>query len=857
MSIATLANKLLSTRSFEQALALVVQDSVASQFPALTRTDATKEFLHDWDYLLKCASVLAQSESANAEDASLRIATHCLSSTVDSVTKDAACVILDTLTNAPALRLAQERSLVEEAPQDRLPLPLRLAWMRRHLEGLVIVGEGQELSFNRFQREAWRAASSNHVLSITAPTSTGKSFLLCQWLAEYFRASPDAVVVYVVPTRALIQQVERDLREEFASPAVGLKSVSISSLPMESAVKKGAPNVLVFTQERLHILTLAMGSELKPTLLIIDEAHKVGDGARGVLLSNVVDHLAANDAGLRLFFASPLVSNPETLLEGRQSDGPTETLSSEHTTVNQNLLWVSQVKGKPKQWTVELCRGDEVHVLGEVVLEERPSSVWKRIAFVASALADARGGNLIYANGAAAAEDIAHLLATMAREEELDDELKSLIDLVKKHVHPRYALATTLASRVAFHYGNMPLLIRTEIERLFREGVISFLVCTSTLVEGVNLPCKSIFVRGPTKGKGQPMNENDFWNLAGRAGRLGKEFQGNIVCIDPKDSNAWKVSPPRSRSTYPIRPAAQEVLSSLDEFVNYVDAETPSDAARQHPEWDQLLSYLITQLGSRGDFASSPVCAGLQGNEVQRLEAAVTSLLDSVDIPADLAVRNPGISPIAMQRLLEYFRGRTKLVDDLLPVLPESEDAAMNYNNIFGRINSHLARVFSPPTRTFALSILVVDWMRGKPLAQLIGSRNAYYVSKERDETIGTTIRAVMQDVEQIARFIAPRYLTCYIDVLRQYLREIERQDLIDQIPEVNVWLEFGASLQTQLSLMGLGLSRTTAITISDLIVASDLNEEQVLGEIGKLDLQSLGLPLALSREVEQLLASR
>jgi replicative superfamily II helicase len=104
---------------------------------------------------------------------------------------------------------------------------------------------------------------------------------------------------------------------------------------------------------------------------------------------------------------------------------------------------------------------------------------------------------------------------------------------------------------VAFHFGNMPSLMRQEIERLFRIGKLRFLVCTSTLVEGVNLSCRTIVVRGPRKGMGNPMEPHDFWNLAGRAGRWGDEFQGNIVCLDPDDRRAWPGGVP-SRTRFPI-----------------------------------------------------------------------------------------------------------------------------------------------------------------------------------------------------------------------------------------------------------------------------------------------------------------
>ncbi|WP_244486618.1 helicase-related protein [Aureimonas sp. Leaf324] len=106
-------------------------------------------------------------------------------------------------------------------------------------------------------------------------------------------------------------------------------------------------------------------------------------------------------------------------------------------------------------------------------------------------------------------------------------------------MHPEFLLASLVVLGVAFHFGNMPSLLRLEIERLFRAGKIRFLVCASTLIEGVNLSCRTIVVRGPRKGKGHPMEPHDFWNLAGRAGRWGDEFQGNIICIDPRNGDAW------------------------------------------------------------------------------------------------------------------------------------------------------------------------------------------------------------------------------------------------------------------------------------------------------------------------------
>jgi hypothetical protein len=119
----------------------------------------------------------------------------------------------------------------------------------------------------------------------------------------------------------------------------------------------------------------------------------------------------------------------------------------------------------------------------------------------------------------------------------------------------------------------LPLgVIRSEVERLFRSGKIRFLVCTSTLIEGVNLSCRTIVLRGPRKGIGHPREPHDFWNLAGRAGRWGNEFQGNIICIDPQNAQARPSGIPE-RARFPIKRENDAVIEKGDSLADYLEPD--------------------------------------------------------------------------------------------------------------------------------------------------------------------------------------------------------------------------------------------------------------------------------------------
>lgn len=83
---------------------------------------------------------------------------------------------------------------------------------------------------------------------------------------------------------------------------------------------------------------------------------------------------------------------------------------------------------------------------------------------------------------------------------------------------------------MAYHIGYLPNHIRTSIEKNFRERKIDVLFCTSTLVEGVNLPADNLFVMSYKNGN-HNMTAVDFRNLIGRVGRIEYNLYGNVFIL--------------------------------------------------------------------------------------------------------------------------------------------------------------------------------------------------------------------------------------------------------------------------------------------------------------------------------------
>ncbi len=147
---------------------------------------------------------------------------------------------------------------------------------------------------------------------------------------------------------------------------------------------------------------------------------------------------------------------------------------------------------------------------------------------------------------------------------------KNLAAFAKEAVHPSYVLAETVEGGVGFHYGRIPPLLRSVVERAFADGHLNYIVCTSTLLQGVNLPARNVFMQNPHKGEENPIESVDFWNLAGRAGRLGKDFQGNVFLVDYDE---WESSPLSGLKDEPIKPSLEVTLTdSSAELLEYIAA---------------------------------------------------------------------------------------------------------------------------------------------------------------------------------------------------------------------------------------------------------------------------------------------
>ncbi|MEH3124608.1 DEAD/DEAH box helicase [Agrobacterium cavarae] len=853
----------------------LLTEGVAADLRLLSRANALQELENvapvesigeklrsiDWNRLLLAGSILARSEFRRPCEAALLIATSAITLAERGPTRDAAALLFEQLSNKQAVLLAQRRDEVGSGLDARLGVGARLELTRTRLRNSVVLEtSGRLMEVNAFQRSFWADASDGESwVSASAPTACGKTYLVLQWLLDQVRANRARMVVYLAPTRALVSETETNLRSMIANLGLGTTEIQISSLPLTDeylAMRDGGPPLIaVFTQERLHLFANALTDEMKIDLMVVDEAHKIGDSKRGVILQDAIERVVRASPRVRAVFISPATQNPQTLLEDAPESAARRVVESDAPTVLQNILFARQLKRQTTRYRLAVRRGDEPDEIGILNLPDRPIGLRKRVAFIAEALTGQQSGTLIYANGADEAEKIAFLLNQGSRKDTVDPELAALAELSRKGVHQDYLLAPLVERGVAFHYGNMPSLLRAEIERLFKSGKIRFLVCTSTLIEGVNLSCRMIVLRGPRKGSGNHMLAHDFWNLAGRAGRWGNEFQGKIVCIDPEDEDAWPIGVPR-RARYEIKRETDAVLEEPEEILDFLRkrANLSMEEVGRYSKLEQVSSYLISTFMRSGSISNAAFAKRHDPVFVTELEVVLAKLCEAIKLPTALVARHPGVSAVGMQLLLDFFGRHPGEPEDLILAATEDDEAINSMMFVMKAINDHLYPAFKPDGLIYGHAMTVQRWLRGWSLARMIKARIDNLRRNGKAVVVQQVCRQTMEMVEQTARFAAPKYIAAYMDVLKIHLNSVGRADLMRDSFDIGLALEFGISTKTLLSLMELGLSRMSAVALYEVVAVDDLDKNACRDwmRANAESLEGAGVPAIIVQELRK-----
>lgn len=384
------------------------------------------------------------------------------------------------------------------------------------------IPEAENEYFFRAQKEIYEKFNEPY-FSYSAPTSLGKSYIMRTFIREQIAKGKQCNFAIIVPTKALINETTEKLTEVLG-PELKEKNYRIVTSAGAMALEEEHNFIFAMTPERLLYLLILM-KDIPIEYLFIDEAHKISkkDG-RSAFYYKVVDMLSQRSTPPHIIFASPNIPNPEVYLQLIPDVANRENykIATKFSPVNQEKFLIDfkcfelHYYNEATQKLTKYCSFPEdkglldfVHELGE----------------------GAR--SIVYSNSKDNVVEYALQYATQLQPLH-DSDLDVLAQDIRQDVHGDYYLADIVEKGVAYHMGYLPSTIRARIESLYKDGKIRTLFCTSTLLEGVNLPADNLFITSHKNGG--DMSPVDFRNLMGRVGRIEFNLYGNVflVCIKRK-----------------------------------------------------------------------------------------------------------------------------------------------------------------------------------------------------------------------------------------------------------------------------------------------------------------------------------
>ncbi|MBN3853941.1 DEAD/DEAH box helicase [Paraburkholderia sp. Ac-20340] len=733
--------------------------------------------------------------------------------------------ILATVGNFPAGDFIS--STVDD--KARLPWQLEMSELGRRERNTVFVSGKPEL-LTDFQFNVWGELHGHQHISVSAPTSAGKSYIVQAFIKETLENS-DAVldIAYVVPSRSLIHEVQGNL-----SRLLG----NLDNAPVVSSVPRTrlelAPHqsrVFVFTQERLR--TALDQSELTLDLLIVDEAQQIADGARGMLLQNCLEDVATRMPRSKILFITPGTQSAASIGRLLGIQGMAD-IGTRLRPVRQNLIYVNFEEAKRDEHmvlTLQRPEGGRLHI-GRLLASEANSEIDRFIDAILRLGVD--GQSLVYASSKHPAEGIANEIARRNASDDSELRLRELANFIRKHVHPEFTLADCVEQGVGFHFGNMPTNITKAIEEYFSEGLLHTLVCTSTLLQGVNLPARNIFLYKPEKGSHTPMNPDDFWNLAGRAGRLRKDTHGNVFLVS---YDSWKNRPAHEPPSTSVTSAFTTALTTEQpSMLTFARNHNHNSGVRRTAFAESVFARLFTdaKTGVLDETIRRVAPTGLHSTAVQ-LVASVKGHLDRVTLPAEHLKRHAMISPLRQQQMYDVLRDAVVKgnMEVHIPLHPRQKYGEVKERLMFilSLIHSNIEGIPSRAHRYYGWFAL--SWMRGRSLYDMIDFQLKWTrIQAQKDGydglvPAGNTIKRVMKQIEEQLRFKYVKFVACYIDLLKLAAKAESGVELND-VPPIPLFLELGACSGTRIGCMDLGMSRIAAREVTDIWESKDQDRGSV-----------------------------
>lgn len=400
---------------------------------------------------------------------------------------------------------------------------------------------------------------------VDMPTSGGKTLLaqfrILQALNQFDQdESGKGWVAYVAPTKALTAQITRRLRRDFepigvkVEPLTGAIEIDAFEEDLLAQTERAeAFDVLVATPEKLQLIIRNKKIPRPLALVVMDEAHNIEDETRGLRIELLLATIKGECSSANFLLLMPFVEKPEILARWLAQDinaGRPISFGTTPWKPNERIVGMFKAEaddsvnaGWHLKYETLITTPKTIHLSGEHAvggvkpLKVPKSKVLKKgeqdgltlqTAAMARIMSD-RGTSIAVANNTDWVWNMARKTCeTMQPFNPIPDEILLVQNFLKAEISSNFELIDMLSYGVGVHHSGLSDEVRALMEWLAEEGKLRVLCATTTIAQGINFPVSSVFLASNKYPYGKEMSPREFWNLAGRAGRMNHDSVGVV-----------------------------------------------------------------------------------------------------------------------------------------------------------------------------------------------------------------------------------------------------------------------------------------------------------------------------------------